>query len=345
MVIIKNSIYNKSVLYAFLMIIFGILAYLFLDSGFSTKTLVKVNYEDSSDISYKVNYIDDDYTNNLGNDKYVTSMVDTIDINYSYNNILSEYVSGYYRYNVEGYLIAYEDDIKNSLWERKYELVSDETVVLDENNINSIKIDDSFKLDFRKYIDEINSFIDDYDIDVSGYLHIRINILEFFNFDSLNNEYADNKVITINIPLTNDIFKINVNNITDRDSYYEFSNRVSMNILFLIIGAFFLSLALALLVMVIKQFKIIYNRQSKYNRELKRILSKYDDCIVKVKRFYVNRKYNMIYVDSFSELMDVSEKKNKMISFNEVKRDSRAIFVIIDEEDAWIYRLVSDNLE
>ena len=327
------------------MIMFGVLGYVFLNSGFNTKTRVKVDYEDSSDVYYKVNYNDDEYTNGLNNDKYIASMVDSIDINYNYNNLLSEYVSGYYRYNVDGYLIAYEADITNSLWERKYELVSEKTVLLDKNNINSIKIDDGFKLDFKKYRDEINNFIDDYDIDISGYLHIRINILEFLNFHSLNNEYADSKVITVNIPLTDDIFKISLNNVDDRDSYYEFSNRVSMNIVFIIIGMFCLSLSLALLVMVIRQFKIIYNRQSEYRRELKKILSKYDDIIVKVKRFYVNKKYNMIYVDSFDELMDVSEKKNKMISFNEIKRDSKSIFVIIDEEDAWIYRLISDNLE
>ena len=327
------------------MIIFGVLTYLFLISGFNTKTRGKVDFEDNSDVFYKVNYFESGYSNNLGNDKYVANMVDTIDFNYIYNNILSEYVNGYYRYNVEGYLIAYEDDITNSLWERKYDLVSDKTVVLDKNNINSIKIDDSFKLDFKKYRDEINSFIDDYDIDISGYLHIRINILEFLNFNSLSNEYSDNKVITVNVPLTDDIFKITVNNKLDRNSYYEFSSNVPMNFVFIVIGVFCLSISLALFIMVIRQFRIIYDRENEYKSELRKILSKYDDCIVKVKRFYVKKKYNLIYVDSFSELMDVSIKKNKMISYNEVKKNKKAIFVIIDEDDAWIYRFTSDELK
>ena len=222
----------------------------------------------------------------------------------------------------------------------KYELVDDKTVVLDGNDINNIKITDSFKIDFRKYRDEINNFIDEYDIYVNGYLYVRINILEFLNFDSLNNEYDDSKVIGVNIPLTNDTFIVMVNNIANRDSYYEFSSKKAMNIVFLIIGTFFLSLSLSNLFMVVRQFKVIYDMQSKYNRELKKILSKYDDCIVRVNKFYTYKKYNMIYVDSFSELMDVYDKKNKMISFKEVKRGSEAIFVIIDEDDAWIYKLI-----
>ena len=331
--------YYRSIYYVIFMFIFIVRGYIFLDSGFNTKTRVKIDYEDSSDVIYKVNYKDNNYK--VNNDRYVADMVDDIDIIYKYNNLVSEYINGYYRYNIEGYLIAYEDDITNSLWEKKYQLLEDKTVVIDESNVNSIKIDDKIKVDFNKYGDIVYDFIDNYDIDIEGYLSIKINIFESLNFTSLDNLYEDNKVITVNIPLTDDIFKINVNNISDKDSYYEFTSKKGMNIVLIIIGAFCISFALSLLVLVIKQFKYIYISQNEYNKELDKILSKYDDCIVKVKRFYVNKKYNMIYVDSFSELLDVYDKKNKMISFKEIKRNSESIFVIIDEDDAWIYKLIS----
>ena len=326
------------------MSVYGILGYIFLDSGFNTKTKDRVYYEDNSSVYYDVKYLDDNYRD-TDNGKYVANMVNYIDMDYVYNNIISEYVSGYYKYNVEGYLIAYEDDITDSLWERKYELVQDKVVVIDQNDVNSIKVEDEFRIDYRKYRNEILKFIDEYDIDINGYLHIRINVFEFLNFDSLNNEYADNKVISVNIPLTDDIFKIKVNNIDKIDNYYEFNNDKSMNIVFLVIGAFCVAMTVASIVMIIKQIGIIYNNQNKYKKEVRRILSKYEDCIVCVKRFYVNKKYNMIYVSSFDELMDVYEKKNKMISFKETKKDKESIFVIIDEEDAWIYKLIANEME
>ena len=339
MVFIKDSMYYRSLFYAGLMILFLIFGYLFLYNGFNTKTKMKVLYEDSSNINYKVNYVDNNY--NIDGDKFVSNMVDNIEINYSYNNRLSEYVSGYYRYNVVGYLIAYEDNIDDSLWERRYDLVNDKSVVLDRNDINYIQIDDSFNFDFKRYRNEINEFRDSYDIDISGYFHIRINISEFLSFDSLDNEYSDTKTITIDIPITEDVFEISYNNIKDSDSYYEFTSNKAMNIIFLIIGAFCISMFVSLLVLVVKQFGFISKKQSRYNVELKRILSKYDDCIVRVNKFYVNKKYNMIYVDSFSELMDVYNKLNKMINFKEIKRSSEAIFVIVDGEDAWIYKMIA----
>ena len=336
----KNSMYYKSIYYVIFMFIFIVFGYVFLDSGFNTKTKVDINYEDSSDVIYKVNYKDNNYKAN--NDRYVSDMVSSIDISYNYNNLFSEYINGFYRYNVEGYLITYEDDITNSLWERKYSLVDDKTVVLDKSEVNSIKIEDKINIDFNKYRNEINDFIDNYNIDISGYLSVKINIFESINFNKLDNLYEEEKSIIVNIPLTEDIFKIDVNNINDKDSYYEFTSKKGMNIILLIIGAFCISIALALLVLIIRQFKYICVNQDEYNKKLNKILSKYDDSIVKVRRFYVNKKYNMIYVDSFSELMDISIKKNKMISFKEYKKNKESIFVIIDEDDAWVYKLISE---
>ena len=340
----KNKIYYKSLFYVFLMVIYGILTYVFLWVGFNTKTKIRVDYQDIGDVYYDVKYVDDNYRN-TNSSKYVSNMVEYIDMNYIYNNIISEYVSGYYKYSVDGYLIAYEDDINNSLWERKYELVKENSVLIDENNVNSIKIEDDFRVDFRKYRNEVDKFINDYDIDVDAYFHIRINISEFLNFNDLDNEYADSKVISVNIPITSDVFKISVNNLDNVDSYYEFSKKESMNIIFLIIGAFCFALSISSFVMVIRQFRYIYNRQSKYRRELNKILSKYDECIVRVNKLYVSKKYNMIDVSSFDELMDVYYKKCKMISFKETKRDSESIFVIIDNDDAWIYRMSIDDFE
>ena len=336
----KNSMYYKSVYYVIFMFIFIIFGYVFLDSGFNTKTKVDINYEDSSDIIYKVNYKDDNYK--VNNDRYVSDMVSSIDIKYNYNNLFSEYINGFYRYNVDAYLITYEDDITNSLWERKYSLMDDKTIVLDKTEINDIKIDDKINIDFNKYREEIYEFIDNYNIDISGYLAVKINIFESINFSKLDNLYEEEKSIIINIPLTEDIFKIDVNNINDKDSYSEFTSKKGMNIVLLIIGAFCISVALALLVLVIRQFKYICISQDEYNKKLNKILSKYDDSIVKIKRFYVNKKYNMIYVDNFSELMDVSIKKNKMISFKEYKKNKEALFVIIDENDAWVYKLINE---
>ena len=99
-----------------------------------------------------------------------------------------------------------------------------------------------------------------------------------------------------------------------------------------------------ILSVIIKELIDISNKESKYNKELKKILKQYNSNIVNIKKFYNKKKYNLIYVDSFDELMDVHNKANYPISFRETKKNYESIFVIIDYDNAWIYRLVADKI-
>ena len=59
----KNKSYYKSLFYVFLMVIYGILTYVFLWVGFNTKTKIRVDYQDIGDVYYDVKYVDDNYKN------------------------------------------------------------------------------------------------------------------------------------------------------------------------------------------------------------------------------------------------------------------------------------------
>jgi hypothetical protein len=118
-----------------------------------------------------------------------------------------------------------------------------------------------------------------------------------------------------------------------------------MNIVFIIIGAFCFSVCVALFLLIVKQFIIIYSDESDYYKRLREILLTNDSSIIRVNKLYVNKKYNLIYLDSFNDLIDICNNKNKMISFKEVKRGAKAIFLVLDDDNAWIYRLISNNLK
>ena len=162
------------------MVVYGVLGYIFLDSGLNTKTRVRVDCEDSSNVYYDVKYLDDNY-NNTDSGKYVANMVNYIDMNYIYDNIISEYVSGYYKYNVLAYLYAYGDNISDTIWFRKYDLVDEKIVSI--NNNDNIELRDSFKLNFKKYQNELSDFIDSQEDEINGYLNIKINVIEYLNIN------------------------------------------------------------------------------------------------------------------------------------------------------------------
>ena len=147
----------KNILYIIFMVLFMILAYLLCDRGFNAKTKVYVTYQEKSDVTYKVYLHDNSIYDNeyLGlNERYITKLVDHIDVNFVYDILFNRDLSGYYTYTVTGNLVGYTDDINDSLFTKEEELLN-KTVTLNQNNVKDIKIDEDIVIDYDKYTDEL----------------------------------------------------------------------------------------------------------------------------------------------------------------------------------------------
>ena len=231
------------------------------------------------------------------------------------------------------------------VWSKEYTILDNKANLLDKNNIRDITINDTFRLDYDYYKSVLNDFMTEYKVDLSGYMELNFIVNEILEIKDMKNEISDNEVIKVLIPFNQDTFKISIldNPYSNTDSYYEFSSRERINYLFLVFGALCFSIMVANLVLVLIGGIKIYKELHKYDKELKEITSKYGDILVKVKRFYNKRKYNMIYVDNFNELMDVYNKVKCPITYREVKINMETIFLITDGDNAWIYRMINEN--
>lgn len=333
----------RNILYIILMIIFMVFAYLFFDRGFNTRTKVYVTYQEKSDISYKVylhknDIYDREYLNM--NERYITSLVNHIDIDFFYSSLFNHKLNGYYGYKVIGTLVGYTDDINDSLFKKETNLLN-KTVPLNQDDLMDIKIDDKIVIDYSKYVSELAKLNREYKLNAKGYLEVSIIInenLDFFGNDKVINENREMKLI---IPLSYDTFKINIiNDNNHSDSYYDFSKKEKINYIFLVIGAFCLSLGISFLALTIRNMINESRDEINYRKELKRIINNYSDVLVNVNKFYSTHKYNLVYVASFSELMDAYRRVQNPISYKEVKKNEETIFLMIDEDNAWIYPLV-----
>lgn len=340
---------ERSFFSIFLMIGCFFLTYIFLDAAFRTKTKVYVNYQDKSTVNYQVYLLDNDvYSEEFLEMKrsYVSDLVDYIDISFDYDVLYDTYMNGFYSYNVGVSLVAYEDDINDSLWEKNYSLIDDKVIVIDSNDFFNVKASDSVKIDYQVYREALSSFSSEYNISLSGYLLVEFSLSNNLDFNGFKDNVISTDVLSVFIPLTYDTFKINVyDNVSDFGSYSEFSRLRDVNYVFLIISALNLSIGLAILVVVVRDMSRESKREDRYRRELDRILKKYGDNIINVRKMINKKKYNLIYVDSFSELLDVYDKVRAPISYREVKKNYEAIFVIIADDSAWIYRMLVTDFD
>ena len=336
----------RNILYIFLMIIFIVLAYLFFDRGINVKTKIFVTYQEKSDMTYKVYLYDNDiysksYLNM--NERYLANLVDDIDINFAYNSLFSRELNGYYTYSVTSTLVGYTDDINESLF-RKEDILLNKTVPLNQNNLSEIKINDKVIIDYDKYFNELKKYNDEYNTKISGYLEVLMKINE--NLDFFGNEriVKDTKEMKLIIPLSYETFKISIQNDNNNvDKYYDFSKKEKINFIFLVIGAFCLSVGISFFALTIRNMINESHDEINYRKELKRIINNNSEILVKVKKFYSKHKYNLIYVASFAELMDAYRRVENPISYKEVKKNEETIFLMIDEDNAWIYRLVKNK--
>lgn len=333
----------KNITYVILMIFFMAISYLLISGGLNTKTKIVANYKEKSDLSYLVYLHENDIYQDAYlemNQKYIADLVDYVDISFNYNNHFDKDVNGYYSYVVIGNLVAYEEEGKESLFKKEYTLMDLKATVLDGNNIRDINIEDTLAVDYDTYREEILKFKKDYDIDVYGYLDVKVIIKLNLEFKGIERVVEDEKEMTINIPLGDETFRIvrdNDNN--KKDSYYDFSKNERVNYLLILIGMFSLSIGISFLALTLRNMIIANRMGHSYQKELDRILTEYDDIIVTVKRFYNRKKYNLIYVESFKELMDAYDKVGNPITFRETKKGEEATFLMTQDDNAWIYKL------
>ena len=332
---------KRMVFYTIISMVFMILSYLFIVSGIDMKTKIYVKYQQVDDISYVVNLLpntvyENDYLNMGGN--YIGSLVKDIDLDLKYNLIYARNITGYYVYNLKGTLVASEGE--DILWEKNYDLLADKVTVLDQNKVKDIRVKDKTSIDYQKYVNEINDFNKKYNMEVSGVLLVSFKLKTTLDFTGFKNTYDDTKEVKMVIPVTNEVFKIKIlDDNREFDSYNEMTNKEGVNYLFLVFGALCLSVGIAFLMVVIKNLLEINNKENKYVKELKKILNEHGDEIVNVYEFNNAKKYNLIYVDSFKELLDVYDKVDSLISFKELKKNQKAVFLIIENDNAWIYIL------
>jgi len=338
----KNKLNFYPVFYAILMTIFFLLAYLFIVVGIDTKTKISVAYQEKSTTTYRATLLPNDiYNSSIYQPKqsYISSVIDDIIVSFNYQNSFSEIVSGYYQYNITSELLIYDQTINNPLIRKATIINEDKYIVLDQGNVTNFSLNDYFVIDFDNYLRTYQSITEKYRLNVLGNLIIKINFSEFLGFASLKNDQEHQNAIIINIPISDTTFKVNITDLNNLNHFSEYSQHEDVNYLALILGITFLSFALSFLTLVLYTLKTIYNKQLIYTKTIKDILNQYDRVIIKTNKFYNFKNYNLIYVTSFKELLEVHQATKNLIIYKKIKKYQQAVFVIIDRDNAWIYQL------
>ena len=334
---------------------FAIILIVLLSSTFFAIYKVKsaeqyVPYNESSLVDYKVNLKENEFFENPyleNNQQYISNLIDTITANFNYQiNIDNKEIEYKYKYSIEAELEVKEKNTQNILYNKTEVLLEEQEH--NTNNLN-VNIKESIDINYAKYNDYIKKFISTYKLD-SAESNLRVNMRVSVAGDC--EDYSENvskaTMLSVIIPLTQNTISIDVsdNIVNTSNNVLQCSTLKEEDKVYLILGIFFLILAVLLLAYILRYIIKTQSAETIYEKELKKILNNYGTYIQMLGNDFYFRDYHMLKVNSFEDMLEIRDTIRQPILMRENNEKTGAYFIIPSSTKLlYIYRLKVSDIE
>ena len=340
----KRSKINKRIILSVLLaIVFAVGGIIFYSQSNELR-VVKLNYDESARLNYKVylnknNYYNKDYLEE--GMQYISSIINNIEVKYNYNILYDEKVdstlSNVISANVKIVDVTNNDKV---IYEKSEDIKSDKQ---EKKDVENLTVDQTVKIDYQKYNSFANEFKSKYAISADCKLLVTFYTRQENKTKTFENVVRD-KTMTLEIPLSEQMINISKTpDFNEKSSYINTTSKTSYNkLLFILSITLFIVAVLFVLVaisLLTKKSKLV----SKYDKFIAKLLKQYDAYITEAQPgFYFGD--NVIYTSSFKELLDVRNSIEKTIVF--VKENSDVSkFAIIDDKQTYCYIAKREDFE
>lgn len=330
----------------FLSIALGISIFLGLNIVKKEVTL-PINYTDSGTIDYRVYLVENEfYTEQFlpKGQSYVTSLIDYIDINYGYLFNIDELANINFEYKIMGDLIIENNSNKKQLLRKTYEIVSSK----EKNLINAseLSFNEKFQINYSYYNQLANQFRSTLGVDTNSYLKVYLSIKK----DSSENEkyslHQESNINEIIIPLSEKAIEINIDSKNNEETKQIMgSEKIVINYINIIIIAIIIIASLFFVKKIVDSIKKMKRKRSNYDKYVNKLLKEYDRLIVETKTILDLKKYNIVKVGEFTELLDVRDNLKIPINYYCIEKHVKGLFYIKSDNDIYVLYVDTDLLE
>ncbi len=319
----KNKL---EIILIFGMILCGMISLYFYNESKAIITTDEINYHENGGVNYKVYLSDKKYYNREYLDEgmqYISSIIDNIELKYRYNVKYNSNDTFDVTTRVLADVKIVDTDNNDKVIYSKQESIKEE-----KTSGKDIVIDDTIKVDYKKYNALTNSFKTSYGINAK----CRLVVYYYIQYQNNGGNIRQNKVMTVEVPLSQQMISIvKSNDMNNSLTYTLQTNEGSINVLMLVLSFIFLAITLILLATLFKTFIKKKSLESKYDRYINKILRQYDSYITESSDTSVDVNKNVIKVNSFKELLDVRNNVEKAIVYIKLDENTSK-FVLIDNE-------------
>ncbi|MDD6878845.1 MAG: DUF5305 family protein [bacterium] len=303
-----------------------------------------LNYNTSTNLDYKVylkpnKFYDQKFLTK--DKKYISNIIDYVDIDLNYLFNTTKNVSSTYSYDVTAKISSdYElNGITAELWSKSYTLKPTISNKLDGSNF---KISENLKIDYSKYDDLAKNFKEEYGVVADTKLTITININTNSVIKDSQRAISEKQNVKLVMPLNKAVTDITVSG----------TEPVNKNVTELIKGKRHINYVLLIMAIILsaisgpaciaifyKLFKI--TNESQYIASQKKILKGYGDIIAAVTTKPDLNGLKIVEVKNFEDLINIEEELRIPILFYEFEKKDECWFVITTDQQAFRFVLTS----
>ena len=324
-----------------------IITIIFLQGAFSKTTNQMINYNEMSNLDYKVylkenNFYESDY---LGKNKvYIANLIDNIEVNFRYNYNIEKPSNVDFNYSIVAKLTIDDGSSKNNYFEKEYVLLNNQRKSIKSGT--NYNLNEKVKIDYAYYNNLANSFKQQFGLDTTSYLTVYLRVNKNTNIENASNA-VENSTMFVKIPLSEKAINIELNYQDINNSNYVIQNidTKTDNIIFGILSIISL---IAMLVFGIKTLRLLIllrGKKSIYDKYVEKILNEYDRLIVENGTGPDTSNTNVIKISKFEELLDVRDNLKLPIMYYVVTKHTKCCFYIKHNDDLYLLTIKSVDLE
>lgn len=323
---IRNTEIKNLILMIVVTLIIGIISLVFYLTRDKNQF---INYNENSEVDYKVylkenEFYKEDY---LGKDKgYIASLIESVSSNFKYKLDFSEEVTYKYSYRIAVEVDVQDDKNDSNIYHFSEDLITKQLAV----NTGDLSINENLNINYGDYNNKISRFKSVYDLKNTSatlniYLYVNIRDIDKSN----TNSFADKKVSSLTIPLTENTVSIDIGNdiITNNNNRIEISRPTNYSWI-LLISVFYLVISAVYIVYLIFYSMRTRTAQMIYDKEIKSIMNNYDSYIQKINGSYDIGTSQVLKIETFNDMLEIRDTLKQPILMLENEEKNGTFFII-----------------
>ena len=322
-----------AIILASLLLVTAVFAAIFF--GMDRETYIR--YAEEGDVKYSVtlknNEIFEDSV--LGEDNmYVASLVDKVDMNFSYKLFMEQAAKYNYSYSADAQIVIKDTTTKKTIYTGKLgadapELLPKETISITEPQ-QSLSFRKKLSVDYAAYNERAKAIVDALQLKgVTCTLEVAMNIDVKGSVESAEQDKQNTYKFSLEMPLNVDkVSFVKASSIPTGESKIIVTNEGTARTVFLVLAIVFLSLTALFALVFVAFIFLTRNTDINYTIQVNRVVSNYKSYIQKIVNPFDRTGYQLLVLDEFTELLEIRDTIQSPILMSENEDKTCTTFMI-----------------